>query len=94
MKPNTKPLAASVMPTGTPAISSAKKPISRPIASHSCGVIAQRSGVSRRAAAALCASACSANSAKPSGISAFSTQRWVRPPGSDEISLIAYACCT
>ena len=50
--------------------------------------------VSRRAAAALCASACSANSAKPSGISALSTQRCVRPPGSDEISLIAYACCT
>jgi hypothetical protein len=35
MNPKKKPLAASVMPTGTPTSSRAKKPISSPIASIS-----------------------------------------------------------
>src|SRR6185295_17634493 len=36
-----------------------------------------------------CAAACSANSAKPAGISALSSQRCVRPPGSAESALTA-----
>ena len=43
---------------------------------------------SARNADTPCAAACSANTAKPSGISALSIQRWVRPPGSAEISPI------
>ena len=54
-----------------------------------------RSDMARTRSAALtaCAAACSANSAKPSGISAFSIQRCVSPPGSDEISSMPYDCC-
>ncbi len=52
------------------------------------------SAAKRRPAATACAAACSANSAKPSGISAFNTQRWFKPPGSAEVSSIEYDCIT
>ena len=43
---------------------------------------------------AISATLCKPRRTKPAGIMAFSTQRWVSPPGSADCSSITYACCT